>query len=75
MQTNRNIENAADLLDNIVFNGVEEAPLVSWRAEVRQAVQDIIVPDGVSWMDDDEDMTNESYVNHALGAISDRFAR
>lgn len=80
VRTNGNVENAEDLLsynvsqDARAIRDVEEELLTPWRQEVKQSVQDIIVPDEVDWMEDD-DMINESYADRALDTIRDRFTR
>lgn len=80
VRTNNDVEDAEDLLRHTVsqdagaIHGIETEPLTSWGEDVKQAVQNIIAPDKVNWMDD-EGMVEESYVDQALDSVRDRFER
>lgn len=46
-----------------------------WRQRVRDLVNDIIAPDALEWMDDDETLTDEAYARRALIDMQARFAK
>lgn len=46
-----------------------------WRAKMKTAVEGVISPDHLDWMEDDESLADLAYINRALDEISNRFMR
>jgi hypothetical protein len=46
-----------------------------WRQNIRTDMEEILVPDCVSWMDDDETLSDHEYARGALNNLLDRFTR
>jgi hypothetical protein len=46
-----------------------------WRSDVKTVLQEILVPDIVSWMDDDETLSNDEYTRRVLNDLRHRFER
>ncbi|TCD67266.1 serine/threonine-protein kinase M1 [Steccherinum ochraceum] len=53
---------------------VEPAPH-PWRNRVRIIVQAIVEPDEISWMDDDESLSDSQYISRACNEVENRFDR
>ncbi|KAJ7849841.1 hypothetical protein B0H14DRAFT_3085988 [Mycena olivaceomarginata] len=51
------------------------APLVKWHEEIRESVQQIIYPITISWMDDDETMSEADHAQRAVDDVKARFER
>jgi hypothetical protein len=51
------------------------AGLVHWRLRVRTSLEEILVPDDISWMEDDATIPGEGYTRRVLDDIRDRFER
>jgi serine/threonine-protein kinase ATR len=51
------------------------APLVKWHEEIRESVQQIIYPITISWMDDDETMSEADYAQRAVDDVKARFEK
>ena len=50
-------------------------PPLPWRTEVKSIVQAIVEPDELSWMDDDESLSDVQYMERAFNDIEVRFQR
>ncbi|KAJ7893431.1 hypothetical protein B0H14DRAFT_2684894 [Mycena olivaceomarginata] len=50
-------------------------PLVKWHEEIRESVQQIIYPITISWMDDDETMSEADHAQRAVDDVRPRFER
>ena len=48
---------------------------IAWREDVRKITQAVVEPDRLAWMDDDETMSDITYVSRALADIDSRFER
>ncbi|TFK43883.1 hypothetical protein BDQ12DRAFT_199518 [Crucibulum laeve] len=46
-----------------------------WKRCVREAVEEIVTPESVSWMEDDDESNEQEFATRALGEIQDRFER
>ncbi|KAJ6560264.1 hypothetical protein B0H19DRAFT_1146990 [Mycena capillaripes] len=51
------------------------AVALKWHEEIRESVQEVIYPITISWMDDDEAMSEGDYAQRALDDIKARFER
>jgi len=54
-----------------------DAPItdVDWRLRVKTSLGEILVPDDISWMEDDDTMTDQEYTKRILDDLCDRFER
>ncbi|KAJ7462055.1 hypothetical protein FB451DRAFT_1043857 [Mycena latifolia] len=48
---------------------------IEWRLQIRESIQEIIFPITISWMDDDETMSEGDYAQRALDDVKARFER
>jgi len=46
-----------------------------WRQHVRTSTQEIIAPDQITWMDEDEGLTDDQFAQRAVDDIKERFGR
>lgn len=85
IRANDHCENVQDLLrtiaqrltlnDSHTPNRIEEAPVRSWRATLRLSVRDIVYPDEIIWIEDDDLLTEIEFAARVLDKIKDRFTR
>jgi hypothetical protein len=80
-----NCEDVQELLDRIderlalkdpqPIADTEKPPLGSWQTTVRQSVQDIVEPTEITWMEDDDRLSESNFADRVLNEIRDRFTR
>ena len=71
----RRLESLDSLYADVDMDAQPEPPQRTWRIRVRTIVQAIIEPDEISWMDDDESMSDTQYIARAFSEVENRFER
>lgn len=73
LQLQINPENDTDAMDISPTDSAAEKQ--QWRQSIREVVQALTQPYEVSWMDDDDSLSDAQYISRALNEVDSRFER